>query len=133
MHKDLARFGPIWTTLPYDICSGDESDDGQAGEGPYYSVTTLPWRSHSFTDWCAPFDTVSLLNHYKSDGRRKRGNLPRPRQRGGRQVDQRSEPVKGLPLNFYNDAWLDALHEDAREALGIQPPIDLTHTADVLR
>ncbi|KAI1783900.1 hypothetical protein LXA43DRAFT_902667, partial [Ganoderma leucocontextum] len=133
LHEDLVRFKQAWKSLSWEVCSGDESESGKSDDDGYYAVTTLPWRSREVIQWCGPFDVVSLLNHYKSDGKAKRGNLPRQRRRGGTRVDRKSVPVKGLPLNFYDAAWLDTLHDDARKALDIQPSMELKHTDAVVK
>lgn len=109
--------------------SGDEIDNVQEER---YAITKLPWRSEHITAWLRTFDHIHLSTRFKSNGQPKRGAFPHARI-PSRRVDHQAEPVPGLPQNFYDPTWLLSMDDAAREALRIQPELNLTHTPMVLR
>ncbi|KAI0755736.1 hypothetical protein C8Q74DRAFT_1373487 [Fomes fomentarius] len=130
LHPDLARFKTLWDQLSWEACSGDES--GAEGRGTsYHTATKLDWRASEVDNWVIPFDTIHLLGRYKGDGKPKRGNFPHERRHGSSRVDRHNEPVRGLPLNFYSEDFLERIGPQNRKALSIQPPVDLSHTRTI--
>ena len=115
--------------------SGDETD--RRGEQPIagqrkFFVIRPGWRSREVTRWLRVIDGLYTINRFSVDGRATRGNWVRHRIDSDR-VDWDRLPVSGLPENFYDASWLEGLSEGERDSLEMEPPVDLNHSAEVLR
>lgn len=128
----MQRFLPLWKTLPLEAMSGDESSDDT--KPPVYAITTLPWRNPSpeITSWLRTFDHLHLSTRFGTDDRPMPGQFPH-RRVASRRIEAHNPAPQGLPLNFYDPVWLQTLDGFGRESLDIQPPIDLTFSADIMR
>lgn len=114
--------------------SEDEADwRSSSGKTPtQYLVVCPAWRSKEVSSWLQVIDNVYLARRFKTDGRVTPGNWVRNRIRSGR-VSHTAEPVKSLPVNFYDKDWLESLTPRKRRALGASDAIDLTHTNEMIR
>jgi hypothetical protein len=116
--------------------SEDEPDPGSTTswkKGPRkYFVIRPVWRSQEVTDWLRTIDLVYLDTRFAADGRPMRGRWVRDRIRSTK-VDQAAQPINGLPLNFYDKAWLASLSTKRKRRLEIQGRINLDHTEGMMR
>ena len=115
--------------------SGDETDRGgrQPIRGQRKFLVTQPhWRSQEVTKWLRVMDNLYKVYRFSSNGRASRGNWVRQRIDLGR-VDFHRPPVTGLPENFYDKRWLQGLSQEEVDYLGVQPSVNLEHSARVLR
>jgi hypothetical protein len=115
--------------------SGDETD--RRGERPIvgqrkFFVVRPGWRAQEVTRWLRVVDDLYMIRRFSLDGRATRGNWVRHRMDSDR-VTWDSSPVSGLPENFYDSSWLKGLSGEERDSLEMQPPVDLNHSAEVLR
>jgi hypothetical protein len=79
------------------------------------------------------FDQVHLSTRFNpGTGRATRGAFPHLRLPSHR-VQRHAVPVRGLPLNFYHEDWLNTLDDFEREDLNIQPPSGISFTLSVRR
>ncbi|EIW83738.1 hypothetical protein CONPUDRAFT_70696 [Coniophora puteana RWD-64-598 SS2] len=127
-HPDLKRYIKIWKKLPMRAMSGDETDHN--GE-VRYAILGHTWRSSLATEWLRVFDCVHLSTRFHADGRPKRGKLPHYRV-PSRRVEHPDQPEPRLPINFYDEHWYASLSELEKKRLHALPPLDMTHTEDVL-
>ncbi|KAJ3566227.1 hypothetical protein NP233_g7126 [Leucocoprinus birnbaumii] len=133
--KSLETFSAVWQRAPKEACSDDEAVVTKEGK-LYYRKLKPDWRSSEpeVELWFKTFDHLHMSTHFRRDGKRKRGRLPRhrvpPQKTGGSSLEKENYP-KGLPLNFYDATWLDALDKHQRKVLRVQPPIDLTFDDDI--
>lgn len=104
--------------LGTDGNSGDESDH-RLGELRYV-ILSLPWRSHALTEYLRTLDLIHLSTRYTRRGKPKKGAFPRLRIVKNGLSDRDSEPVPGLPRNFYDTKWLKGLPQLAREELRVR-------------
>jgi hypothetical protein len=133
IHPHLRRFKKLWKTkLTWQAVSGDESD--HANGQKILLITDLSWRSKDpkVITFFRTFDHIHLSDRFNSTGRAGRGQFPHPRV-PSRRKERHSNPVPGLPENFYDADFLDDLDHFERKALKIQPAIDLTFTPEVQR
>ena len=115
--------------------SGDETD--RCGQQPIlgqrkFFVVRPGWRSQEVTRWLRVIDDLYTIRRFSLDGRATRGNWVRQRIDSGRVAWDRL-PVSSLPENFYDPSWLKGLSEGDRDSLEVQPPVDLNHSAQVLK
>ena len=115
--------------------SGDETD--RHGEQPIagqrkFFVVRPGWRSQEVTRWLRVIDNLYTVHRFSVDGRATRGNWVWHRIDSDR-VDRDRPPISGLPVNFYDASWLKGLSEGERDSLDMGPPVDLNHSAEVLR
>lgn len=115
--------------------SGDETDhrgkQPATGQRKFF-VARPGWRSQEVTDWLRVIDALYMDHRFSPNGRATRGNWVRHRLDSDR-VDRGRQPVKGLPENFYDRAWLQGISRGERDALEMQPAVSLEHSAEVLR
>jgi hypothetical protein len=109
--------------MSFEAMSGDETD--HVSGKLRYAITTLPWRSRHIRDWLTTFDHIYLSTRFTINDRAKKGAFPHPRV-SSRRVERCWKAPRGLPLNFYDQKWLDSLGDIERDELDIQPPVDLT-------
>jgi hypothetical protein len=77
-------------------------------------------------------DLVHIGSRFAADGRATKGKWIRDRVRSKR-VDRDSEPISGLPQNFYDQSWLRSLIPKERKALRAREAIDLSHSEEIIR
>lgn len=112
--------------------SGDESD--HHGDQIRYVILTLPWRADELTRYVRALDVVHIAKRFFETGRAGPGNWPRKCIPNQKRIDSASAPVRGLPRNFYNAAWLLTQSPETIATLNIQDVVvDLTIPASVQR
>lgn len=115
--------------------SGDETDHrGRypiSGQRKFF-VARPGWRSREVTKWLRVIDALYTHHRFSSDGRATRGNWVRHRVDSDK-VDRTRQPVRGLPENFYDSAWLQGLPQEERDSLEIRPAENLDHPIEVVR
>lgn len=118
-----------------DGMSGDETDhrgkQAIVGQRKFFVVRPA-WRSQEVTDWLRVIDALYACHRFSTDGRATRGNWVRHRIDSDR-VDRSKRPIRGLPKNFYDRAWLEGLPQEERDSLAIQSAETLDHSVEVLR
>ena len=113
--------------------SGDEVEkDSSSSSTKKYFIVRPVWRSQRLFQWLRVMDLVHLDKRFAADGRITPGNWVRSRLPSNR-VDHTAIPVPRLPINFYDEAWLNSLCAKDKRRLKMQPAIDLTHTEEILR
>ena len=115
--------------------SGDETD--RCGREPIrgqrkFLVVRPGWRSQEVTGWLRVIDDLYTVRRFSLNGRASRGNWARQRI-DSETVDWAQFPVRGLPENFYDSAWLEGLSQAERDELEVQPRISLEHSGEVLK
>jgi len=135
MEPEVSRFKTYVDQLAEGGMSGDETD--HRGEQPIagqrkFFVVRPGWRSPEVTRWLRVIDGLYTIHRFSLNGRATRGNWVRHRMDSDRTAWDKL-PVSGLPENFYDASWLQGLSDEERDSLGIQPPVDLNHSAGVLR
>ena len=115
--------------------SGDETD--RCGREPIrgqrkFLVVKPGWRSQEVTDWLRVIDDLYTVRRFSLNGRASRGNWTRQRI-DSETVDWDRIPIRGLPENFYDSAWLECLSQAERDELEVRPGISLDHSAEVLK
>jgi hypothetical protein len=128
---DLRRFVPLWDTLSFEAMSGDETDHAGRSD-PRYAITRLPWRSTAVECFLRTFDKLHLVTRFTVTGRARRGAFPHHRI-SSKRVENHWKPVAGLPINFYDQAWLETIDDYERQDLKAKPQLDLTFTPSILR
>jgi hypothetical protein len=126
----IQRLLPLWNSLSVEVMSGDETD--HTGDRVRYAITKLPWRDPAISAWMKTFDLLHLSTRFTQNRRATRGAYPHVRFLSDR-IERHYKPVAGLPINFYHQGWLESLEEYQRDALNIQPAVDLTFTATIQR
>ncbi|KAK7450520.1 hypothetical protein VKT23_012851 [Stygiomarasmius scandens] len=129
--------------LGHDAMSGDETDNARPrGQGPRKAsnkrhvrraITVLEWRSRELGDLLHQLDACHLASRHEGEGRYGRGAFPDERFRSLRKERYLFFPPKGLPVNFYDAAWLRKLDDEDRQALSVKPRADLTLPSRVTR
>lgn len=120
--------------LPVLLCLGPQhmsSDEAEEHDdfpyGPVYLIRQHPCLSEDLT---ALFRIVDRA--YKTLVRRPSGSPGRHRVPSDLVMAVDSPPI-GLPINCYNQAWLDTLTQAEKDALEATDPIDLTVAESLLR
>jgi len=134
--EDLAEFAPLIDLLAEKGgMSGDESDnkrDGTyTGQTKYFRIRPA-WRAPAVSTWLDVIDKVYVASRFQDDCRATAGNWIRKRHNTSR-VDEKANPVPGLPKNFYDQRWID--HQSPRriEKLKIKEAISMKHTDHITR
>lgn len=117
--------------MPAEAMSGDESD--HAGGRVRYVVRAPNWRNPAISSWMTTFDNLHLSTRFNGDGRATPGKFPRLRIRSTKRGVAKCAEVPGLPKNFYDEKWLNSLHEEDRNDLEMQPALDLSFTPYIQR
>ena len=97
-----------------------------------YFVVRPVWRSQEVTNWLRVMDYVYLARRFTADGRVTRGSWIRNRKPSSK-VDHTTAPIKGLPINFYDEEWVGSLPPREKRRLKIRKAINLTHTKEMIR
>lgn len=128
----MQRFLPIWSKMPLEAMSGDETD-GPPGAWRYV-VTNLRWRSDDaeVKTWFRTFDHLHMSTCFTTNDRPTPGAFPHPRVQS-RRIETNDTPVAGLPVNFYNRNWLKSLERFELDKLDVQPAVDLGFTQAILK
>lgn len=130
----LENFRDLWMHVPKEVCSEDEAFVD--GDRLYYQRLRPEWRSPApdVEAWFLTFDLVHMSTHFQKNGKRNPGRLPHHRIRDSEDDTTASGTYpKRLPLNFYDEIWLQTLDGGEREKLAAQPAIDLTFNDEVQR
>ncbi|KAJ3534023.1 hypothetical protein NM688_g7199 [Phlebia brevispora] len=109
--------------LGTDGMSIDEADYRDK-QNVRYKALQLPWRSKELRDYLCALDAIQLSTHFTKTGKRLPGALPRTRYLS-KKIDHETQPVRGLPLNFYDADWLKSLSREERNLLMIETAVDL--------
>lgn len=115
---ELRKFTPDLQSWGVDIVSEDDS----GGEDSGYSIRRIEWRSAEVTTFMRSLDAIYLSSRF-AGGKCGRGSVPRERYPSLRQ--EYTVPKPRLPLNFYNEAWLEALGESKKRSLDVKEPLSL--------
>jgi hypothetical protein len=124
----------LWEGLPPGVVSGDETD--HRGSKNRYVITSLPWRAAWIRGWMIVFDRLHLATRFTASGRATPGAFPHIRTMpppNRLRKETNCDPVRSLPRNFYNPAWLARQSDWYLEWLDIQPEIDLNFPEELLR
>ena len=98
--------------------SGDETDD--SGKPETFKRIDTQWRGTKMRTFLHGLDTTILENRRHPIGTRKAiGRAPRVRLASGGKSENGPAP-KGLPINCYNEAWLNKLKPFQRFKLEVQ-------------
>ena len=134
-NKDMTKFKKYIEILHHGGGMSEDEPDWRSTSGKvpsHYFVIRPVWRSGAVTDWLRVMDHVYLARRFNPDGRVTRGRWTRNRKPSNK-VDLAATPIKGLPINFYDEEWLKSLNPKERRSLKMQDPLDLTHTEEVMR
>ncbi|THV01659.1 hypothetical protein K435DRAFT_853518 [Dendrothele bispora CBS 962.96] len=124
--KDMKRIARASSYITMEA-SGEESCE----EGVL--TTKLPWRSRELEDFLHRCSDLHLSVKYNQNKSYKNGAFP-ARRFPSDKIDSREQAPAGLPLNFYNDAWLNnANHPNRRASMKPKPAINLALPEFVLR
>jgi hypothetical protein len=126
--------------LDWKACSGDEEDKEICpitGKNRHI-MTTLGWLSEEANMWMRKLDGIDLCRRFPDGNRSISGNFPDPRYdpRDFPDGQVRSERfnngvIKGLPRNFYDDAWFKLLGDYDREELAFTDSLDLMYPQEL--
>jgi hypothetical protein len=126
---DLAIHVSMLRQLTADAMSSDESED-EEGRQRVYNTRKKNWRSLKMQQFLRDLDA---LDRYQRSLVSSSGNWPRKRNFACGKVSKR-RPVRGLPINFYDEDWLANLTDEGREELDINlSRYDLCITEKVAR
>ncbi|KAK7447754.1 hypothetical protein VKT23_014012 [Stygiomarasmius scandens] len=122
--------------LGHDAMSGDETDNARArGQGPRKAnnkrhvrraITVLEWRSQELGDLLHQLDACHLASRHEGEGRYGRGAFPDERFPSLRKERYLFSAPQGLPVNFYDAAWLRKMDDEDKQKLSIKPRAELT-------
>lgn len=135
----MAAYSNIWKAIPYEACSGDESEYDEDNQKELV-VTQLGWRNREVRGWMQVWDDLNLKIQITRKAGGMSGRLPYPRYdpedrpRGrARPESHRYQAPSGLPRNFYSPDYLRDLTDVQRDSLNLQPPISLQFPPAILR
>ena len=105
--------------------SSDESDHQPDG-GVRYRILRKHWRNPALTAWLRIFDYL-----YRSSHLALSDDIPSRFATG--KVSFNGPPVRGLPRNAYNEAWLDTLSAGEVQRLGArqEETYSFTHSPEL--
>jgi hypothetical protein len=120
--------------LTWKCCSGDETDDENQ-----QVITSLPWRSQSIRHFMQKINQLYYVLRFTLNNQASHGKFPKPRYNPltrdpPRQLNEDrycSDVVPGLPLNFYDEAWVNSLDPLERQSLNATNAVDLTLPPDI--
>lgn len=114
--------------LQPDGMSSDESEPEERGKPTTYLVRRMAWRNKQITKMLKIIDgDRNITNAY---GNRRSGNPPRARVRRGGWETRREAPP-GLPINFYDDKWYQALSNGDKRSLRAEESVELREIEDM--
>ncbi|RXW22339.1 hypothetical protein EST38_g3508 [Candolleomyces aberdarensis] len=130
----LAKFAK--DKLDWKCCSGEDTDD--EGED---AITSLPWRAPGIRNFMQTIDRLYLALRFPLNAQASHGNFPKARYnplslnppRQMKDDPYRCDVVPGLPVNFYNPAWLNSLGPMERATVNPADPISLSIPKNVTR
>ena len=126
----MRRAAELFSTLTVDVMSGDET--AHEGGKVWYAVTKLKWWNPAVHAWMTTLDRLHLSTRFTAAGRASRGAFPHIRIPSSR--SKHVDPVvPGLPINFYNPAYLRQLDGPQRDNLCMQNEFDMTFTPQIIR
>ena len=104
------QFLDIIETLGKAGMSSDESASDEATHRPCYRIRALFWRH----DFDAIMDKIDAERLGPESGFSSRGSIPTPRLRQTRDLASPSHrpPTTNLPIEFYDDEWLEGRTEE---------------------
>ncbi|KAJ2936108.1 hypothetical protein H1R20_g987, partial [Candolleomyces eurysporus] len=117
--KAWQKIGDCVATLTAAGMSSDDSD----GEDATRTVRKMPWRSPAISKLLMMVDADA--NRQGLFGAARPGNPGKPRKRRPTAGNSRRNAVPGLPINFYNDTWLDSLRNIQQAELDPQDEFDI--------
>lgn len=118
----LNKHIPILESLTLESMSTDESDDG--GENAATYAVPPRWRANHLTQWLRAFDSV----HRASD---MAHGLPRLRITNNSRTSQNTKFVANLPINAYDQHWLERRNDVNFAIFPSSNQYDFTHSSDV--
>lgn len=126
--------------MRWECMSGDESDHLVEGRLLATKITRLPWRSRAVDGWMRVWCPLYLSTRFNGRWSCRKGNFPHPRyprHPGMERIESgTTEPVPGLPENFYDREWMSreaVFDPDIRRTLRIQPPLNLKLPGGLLK
>ena len=118
-HPDLGGYYDLLHKANYKLASEDESGN----DADDCVITNMLWRNPEITDFLRALDAVHLSSRFM-DSKPTRGNWPRNRIPSHRE-DRTTDPIAGLPSNFYEPSWLASRSEFELTQLKVQPEVRL--------
>ncbi|KAK1225350.1 hypothetical protein PQX77_011711 [Marasmius sp. AFHP31] len=115
------------------MMSGEETDtEGSTPKMKVLIALVQRWRAAGLTDFMLNLDALHIASRYLNNGKYSRGQFPSVRRRSKKLDLVYQDPPAGLPINWYDSAWLD---EDPkrRESLKPGPPVPLRLPDEILR
>ena len=118
-HPDLTGYHKLLRMTSFKLVSEDESglDNGEC------IITNMPWRNPEIIKFLQALDAIHVSTRFR-DCKPTRGNWPRHRCCSTRQ-DLKTDPIPGLPNNFYDPPWLALRSEFELAQLDVQPAVEL--------
>jgi len=110
---------------------GEDGGDQIPQSGPKkrrYKILKVQWRSMEVTKWLRTMDLIYSGTKINEDGTAAPGNEFRKCYPSDK--TQIGQPIMGLPRNFYDAKWLQALSPSQLAVLNVQPKIDINFTID---
>ncbi|PPQ82318.1 hypothetical protein CVT26_013129 [Gymnopilus dilepis] len=124
----IQKFLRILKDLNYKICSGDETAHERGKLR--YAIVQPKWRNPQLHFQFRILDRLHLSTRItEPEHRFTRGAAPRVRVTTDR-IDH-TDPIPGLPQNFYCPVYLSSLPKYRRDALKVQPPCDITLSEEI--
>ncbi|KAF9033659.1 hypothetical protein BJ165DRAFT_1534588 [Panaeolus papilionaceus] len=127
------RLGTLYVVLQScpDACHSDDESDHSKGRR-MYRIRDLSWQNPALGLVFRALDSLHVASRYGDNGRINRGNWPRPCYVSDLEPLP-TPPPQGLPINFYNQDYLDGLSDDAMDELNVSDPVHIQLSADLLR
>ncbi|KAF5343766.1 hypothetical protein D9758_015356 [Tetrapyrgos nigripes] len=112
--------------LKKDVMSDDETSD----EGPgKVNIKKMDWRAQQLEDMLRRLCALHLSFKYCHNGKYKPGAFPEARYPSGLQDRTREQAPARLPINFYDEVWLnDPAYPNRKASLRPKPAVDLSLT-----
>lgn len=133
--RPLRKFNRVWKHATKDVCSEDEAYI--VNDRIQYRKIRPAWRSTApdVDAWFRTFDYLHLSTRFQRSGRRKQGRIPGHRHPAilGMRVSNPKVYPRGLPENFYDEAWFADLTHSQRKDLGKKDAIELNFHDDIYR
>jgi hypothetical protein len=126
-HVDMIKY------LGVDGVSTDESDHENNRGVPQYLIVQKPWRNPTLSSWYRALDSLHRHLRFRPVRKATRGAQPHIRLPSSR-IDGTRGEVAQLPINAYNERWLDTLTEEQRRGLYISmEPYDFSHPQEIIQ
>ncbi|KAH9855122.1 hypothetical protein C2E23DRAFT_866788 [Lenzites betulinus] len=121
-YAPLRRHVPMLMALGVKGMSSDESDHSNGFA--QYGVFRKEWRAALITPWLRVFDSNYHRLRMNEVNKNTPGSQPHSRFYSDK-ISTRRPPVKQLPRNAYDAAWLQGLHPYDRKQLLVREDIEL--------